>query len=336
MAAMTTPLPPPTSAVLRVAFVTVAALMLLPQINAGISLLVGVIFALTLGNPFSTHMRRLTQKMLAISVVGLGAGMNLLTVARVGLSGIGYTIFTIAGTIALGYALGRLFKVPETITLLVSVGTAICGGSAIAAIAPVLQAEEHDISVALGIVFMLNALALLVFPPLGHALGLSALQFGLWGGLAIHDTSSVVGATLQFGRNAVEMATTVETGTTVKLARALWIVPLTVLFSLWQQRRRGGAATQKPKRPWFILGFVLAAAVATYGPAYVSQVSVWAKGVEFVAKRVLVLTLFFIGASLTRRTLAAVGLRPFVLGVALWLLVSTLTLGGINAGLIHL
>ncbi len=314
----------------RLAFGLVACFTLFPPCNAGTSLLAGVLFALVLGNPFQKSMRALTQKLLALSVVGLGAGMNLVTVAHVGLHGMGYTIVTIAGTLAVGWMFGQLLRVPRVITLLIAVGTAICGGSAIAAVAPVLQAEEHDISVALGIVFMLNAMALWVFPPLGHALHMGPEQFGLWGALAIHDTSSVVGATSQFGTDALQI------GTTVKLARALWIVPITLLLAAWQRQRLGRQVGASPKRPWFIAGFLVAAAVATYGPSYVPWLSTVMPKIEFVARRSLVMTLFFIGASLNRATLRAVGLRPFVLGVTLWVVVAALTLSAIGARWVQL
>jgi uncharacterized integral membrane protein (TIGR00698 family) len=212
---------------------------------------------------------------------------------------------------------------------LISVGTAICGGSAIAAMVPVLRPKEHEASVALATVFLLNALALFVFPAVGHAVHLSDSQFGLWAALAIHDTSSVVGAAVAWGGKAVDIATT------IKLARALWIVPLTLAAGVWQARRSGPLASENPekakaKRPWFILGFIVAAALVTYVPLLQPA----GRFVQACAKQALVVTLFFIGAGLTRASLRAVGARPLVLGVSLWVLVAGASLLAIASGVI--
>jgi len=257
--------------------------------------------------------------------MGLGAGMDLRVVGRVGLHGIGYTVVGITVALGAGLLLGRALRTERDTSILLSAGTAICGGSAIAALAPVLRAEQHQVSVALGVVFLLNAVALLIFPPIGHVLDLSQVQFGLWGALAIHDTSSVVGATLQYGHQALEV------GTTVKLTRALWIVPLTLAVGAVVARGARERSGQRPKRPWFILGFLAAAALATYVPSLHSA----AGAVSEVARRTLVATLFLIGANLTRDTLRTVGFRPLVQGVTLWAVVGTGTLGAILAGLIR-
>jgi uncharacterized integral membrane protein (TIGR00698 family) len=285
-----------------------ALLCCFPFVSTGLGLLLGLALALTLGNPYLPLTRKATAKLLPLSVVGLGAGMNLGVVARVGLHGVGYTVLGIATALLLGTLLTRFLKVSGTVGALISVGTAICGGSAIAAMVPVLRPKEHEASVALATVFLLNALALFVFPVVGHAVHLSDSQFGLWAALAIHDTSSVVGAAVAWGGKAVEIATT------IKLARALWIVPLTVAAGYWQQRRSGQASTEKPRRPWFILGFVVAAAVVTYIPILQPAGHL----LQAVAKQALVVTLFFIGAGLTRTSLRSVGARPLVLGVSLW------------------
>jgi uncharacterized integral membrane protein (TIGR00698 family) len=298
---------------------------LLGLLSSSAALVCGVVLGVALGNPLISRTRSLTSSLLALSVMGLGAGMDLRVVGRVGLHGIGYTVVGITVALSVGLLLGRMLQTERNTSLLLSAGTAICGGSAIAALAPVLKAEQHEVSVALGVVFLLNAIALVLFPPIGHVLDLSQAQFGLWSALAIHDTSSVVGSTLQYGRQALEV------GTTVKLTRALWIVPLTVVVGVAVARGAGERSEERPKRPWFILGFLAAAALATYVPALHST----AGAVSEVARRTLVATLFLIGANLTRDTLRMVGLRPLVQGVTLWAVVGTGTLGAILAGLIR-
>lgn len=292
-----------------------AVLAMLPFTPAAMALLAGTALALLGGNPYQQFTRKWTHNLLALSVVGLGAGMNLRTVAKAGLHGLGYTVLSISFTVSLGLWLSRRFKVNRDTGLLVTIGTAICGGSAIAAVAPVIQAEEHEVTVALATVFLLNAVALFLFPPIGHMSHLSQDGFGLWAALAIHDTSSVVGAGLAYGPRALEVATT------VKLARALWIVPVSLAIgALWNRR---GTQTSKGngKKPWFILGFVIAAALATYVP----QLHAPGLLLAGIAKQGLVLTLFLIGANLTREAVRKVGARPFLLGVSLWLMVSSVS-----------
>jgi uncharacterized integral membrane protein (TIGR00698 family) len=301
-----------------------AALCLLPFVSTGMGLLLGLVLALAFGNPYLAWTRKATHTLLAVSVVGLGAGMDLRVVARVGAHGILYTVLGIASALTLGALLTRLFKVSRDVGTLITVGTAICGGSAIAAVVPVLRPKEHEVSVALATVFLLNAVALFVFPPIGHAVGLTDAQFGLWSALAIHDTSSVVGAAVAWGGKAVEIATT------VKLARALWIVPLTLAIGQWHRRTSGAAASGKARRPWFIAGFVAAAALVTYVPGLQHAGHL----VASASKQALVLTLFFIGASLTRSSLRAVGARPLALGVALWIAMAGLSLAAIAGHLI--
>ena len=296
-----------------------AALCAFPFVSTGAGLLLGLVLALAFGNPYLARTRDLTRTLLALSVVGLGAGMDLRVVARVGAHGLVYTVAGIALALALGALFTRLFAVGRNVGTLISVGTAICGGSAIAAVVPVLRPREHETSVALGTVFLLNAVALFAFPAIGHALGLGDAQFGLWSALAIHDTSSVVGAAVSWGGKAVEIATT------VKLARALWIVPLTLAVAFWHRRTSGEDARGKPRRPWFIAGFVAAAARATYVPGLRDACHLTAA----IARQALVVTLFLIGASLTRSSIAAVGTRPLLLGVALWIAVASLSLGAI-------
>jgi len=281
----------------------------------------GLLIALSFGNPFLSRTQKSTSQLLAIAIVGLGCGMNLQTVAKVGLEGLGYTVTGITLTFLVGSLLGRILKVEKDTSLLISTGTAICGGSAIAAVASAIRPKNQDVSIALATVFCLNALGLLIFPPLGHYFGLDQNQFGLWSALAIHDTSSVVGSTLQYGETALKV------GTTVKLARALWIVPLTLFvgFSRSRQERSG-----KMKKPWFILGFLMTATLMTYVPA-LNPIGQW---VEWGAKRLMVLTLFLIGANLTRQTLKSVGFKPLLMGVVLWIIVASNVLSAILAGVI--
>jgi len=286
-----------------------AVACLLPWVSTGVGLLTGLVLALVFGNPYLTWTRPSVHRLLTLAVIGLGAGMDLRVVARVGLDGVGYTVAGIALCLTLGWLLAKALRVQGTTGLLISVGTAICGGSAIAAVVPVVRAKENEASVALGTVFLLNAVALFVFPAVGRALSLGESQFGLWAALAIHDTSSVVGAAVAYGGKAVEVATT------VKLARALWIVPLTLAIAFFYRRTTGEAAQGKAKRPWFILGFVLAAALVTYVPVLAPAGQL----VSVVSKQALVLTLFLIGSNLTRQALQAVGLRPFLQGVLLWI-----------------
>ncbi len=311
-----------------------ALLALTPLVSAAAALVAGAAIALLLGNPIQARTHAWTHRLLPLAVVGLGAEMNLGTVARVGLHGLGYTAISLTLVMGLGLLLGRYLKVDSEAGLLISIGTAICGGSAIAAAAPVLRARPHQVSVALATVFLLNAVALVVFPPIGHLAHLGQDPFGLWAALAIHDTSSVVGAGLAYGPRALEVATT------VKLARALWIVPMTLGLGVMMARRQRMAeasgseletgASLPVKKPWFIGGFLLVAALVTWIPV------LHAPGhyVAVAAHHVLVLTLFLIGAGLSREALKAVGFRPFLQGLLLWLLVGSLGLGAVKLGLL--
>ncbi len=301
----------------RALYLAAAASTLHPAFSSGAALLLGMAIALGPGNPFAAQGRRWAPLFLQASVVGLGAGMNLEAVGSVGLQGIGYTFIGIAATLGTGAVLGRALRVGPNTALLVSSGTAICGGSAIAAVASTIGAKAGEIAVALATVFVLNASALLFFPYLGHALGLDETQFGLWSALSIHDTSSVVGASLQYGPRALEVATT------VKLARTLWILPLAALIGIVRIRGSGAA---RAKKPWFILGFVGASALVTLVPVLQPAGSAVAWG----ARRALVLTLFLIGGGLTRSTLREVGARPFLQGMLLWALVGVATLSAIR------
>jgi uncharacterized integral membrane protein (TIGR00698 family) len=251
--------------------------------------------------------------------------MNLAVIWKVGLGGVGYTVAGIAFTFALGLWLARRAALPRDLGLLITSGTAICGGSAIAAVAGVLRPRQEETTVALATVFMLNALALVTFPALGHALGFSQHQFGLWAALAIHDTSSVVGAGSAYGPEALAVATT------VKLARALWIAPMALAIGWAVARGGAGRPAGKVAVPWFIFGFIAAAALVSFVPGLAD----YGHTVAAVARRALVVTLFLIGANLSKSALRAVGWRPLAVGLALWVCVSTATAGAILAGWIR-
>jgi uncharacterized integral membrane protein (TIGR00698 family) len=310
------------SPVLRLIFPLVASASLLPFVSPAIALLVGIVIALTLGNPYPLTTARFVTPLLQISVIGLGAGMNLIEVGRVGMHGFLYTVIGIALTLIIGLSLGWLFRTKRDTSLLITVGTAICGGSAIAAVAPAIRAKNDDVSVALATVFFLNAVALLVFPPIGHHLGLGQMQFGVWSALAIHDTSSVVGAAMQYGAYALEIATT------IKLTRALWIVPVTLAIGMVWNRGSTVTGEGKTKRPWFILGFLAAAALVTWIPVLKPSGRI----VFVCSQRLLVVTLFLIGSGLSRNALQAVGRRPIIQGFLLWVVVGTGTLSAILLG----
>ncbi len=302
-----------------------AVASLLPWTPPWAALLGGTVLALTLGNPCASAASRTSRWLLQLAVVGLGAGVNLGIVARVGLQGLGYTLAGLAVTFALGALLARFLGVGAKVAALVCAGTGICGGSAIAAAAPAIGAEPEETSAALAVVFLLNGVALLVFPPLGSLLGMGAHPFGLWCALAIHDTSSVTGAALTHGREALLVATT------VKLARALWIVPVALALGAWFRKRGAGqGAAGAPRLPWFIAGFVAMSALFTFVP--VLQPAAPAVGV--VARAMLTLTLYLIGTGLSRAVLQRVGLRPLVLALSLWILVGSLSLAAIMGGLV--
>jgi uncharacterized integral membrane protein (TIGR00698 family) len=308
-------------AIARILIPTVAVLCFLPVMESAWSLLAGVVIAVLLENPYPT--KKYVHPLLGLAVAGLGAGMNLETVAKVGLQGIGTTFVSISAVCLFGFLLMQILKIEKEVGILITIGTAICGGSAIAAVTPVMRAKHHSVSVALGIVFILNAVALLIFPSLGHYFSMSQQSFGLWSALAIHDTSSVVGATVTYGKIAAEI------GTTVKLARALWIVPVTLIFGFFWKKPDGDSGAPA-KKPWFIAWFVIAAALVTWIP----ELQTAGHWVEFMAKRVLVLTLFFIGLGLSKETLKTVGVRPFLMGMILWAVVGSVSLFLIQKGFI--
>lgn len=289
-------------------------------ISPPLALVLGIVFGLSFPHPFPVGSRKAARFLLQASVVGLGFGMNLHEVIRIGSSGFVYTFLGIGFALLAGRLLGKVLKVRDVPSFLISIGTAICGCSAIAAVGPITEASEDEMAVSLGTVFLLNSVALLLFPTIGLLLGLTQIKFGLWAALAIHDTSSVVGAAAKYGSEALAIATT------VKLARALWIVPIAVATALMTRRRT------RITWPWFILFFCVAAVFNTYLPAGIfvyGWLTVW-------AKIGLVVTLYLIGAGISRATLKQVGPQPLIQGTLLWLLVAVGSLWSIRLGWISL
>lgn len=296
---------------LKQALVAGAGLTLLAfNAPSWLALVAGGVFATLLPEARPVHLKQLTNWTLQLGVVALGAGMNLAEVWQVGSTGGAITALSLTVTLVAGFGLARLLGVSRDAGLLISVGTVICGGSAIASVASVIKPKAEDTTVALGVVFMLNAVGLLLFPVLGHAMGLSEEVFGRWAALAIHDTSSVVGAGRAYGVTALEIATT------TKLARALWVVPLTLVIAALRRNRSEG--WRKVKWPWFIVGFIAVSAAFTWipGSAIVAPI------ISALGGRALMLALFWVGLSLSPSTLRAVGMRPLWLALLLWTLVS--------------
>ena len=274
-----------------------------------VALFLGLAFALLCGQAYPAFNKKVSKKLLQYSVVGLGFGMNLHASLASGKEGMMFTIVSVVGTMVMGMLIGRkLLKMNRDTSYLISSGTAICGGSAIAAVGPVIKAKDSDMSVALATIFVLNAIALFVFPVLGQWLGLTQQEFGTWAAIAIHDTSSVVGAGAAYGEEALQVATT------IKLTRALWIIPLALVTSFIFK-----SEGKKVSIPWFILWFIVAILINTYLLDAVPQVG---KAISGLARKGLIITMFFIGASLSTNVLKAVGLKPLVQGVLLWLVIS--------------
>jgi len=289
-------------------------------ISAPIALFAGLVYGMTLSNPFPDQSKYVAKFLLQASVVALGFGMNLHAVLQAGRSGFVYTAGSISVAMLLGLALGHMIQVSRKSAFLISTGTAICGGSAIAAVGPIADANEEEMAVALGTVFVLNSIALFVFPQLGYLFGMSQEQFGLWAALAIHDTSSVVGAAAKYGVQALQIATT------IKLARALWIVPLCFLTAVVMKSKA------RIQWPWFILFFCLAALLNTEIPSLSGAFG----ALNQVGKLGLTMTLFLIGTGLNRQTLKKVGFRPLLQGLVLWIMVGCGTFLLIRSNWIHL
>ncbi|EJX00825.1 protein belonging to Uncharacterized protein family UPF0324 [gut metagenome] len=284
-----------------------------------VALFVGLVYALLCGQAHPKFNKKVSKYLLQYSVVGLGFGMNLQASLASGKEGMEFTIISVIGTMLIGMLLGyKLLKVDRDTSYLISSGTAICGGSAIAAVGPVLKAKDSEMSVALATIFVLNAIALFIFPVLGHLLGLDQQQFGTWAAIAIHDTSSVVGAGAAYGEEALKVATT------IKLTRALWIIPLALVTSFIF---KGNG--KKISIPWFILYFIVAILLNTY---VLDGVPALGQAVSDLARKGLIITMFFIGASLSRDVLKQVGLKPLVQGVLLWIVISVSSLAYILWG----
>ena len=282
-------------------------------ITPPVVLFIGLVFALLCGQTYPTFNKNISKKLLQYSVIGLGFGMNLQASLASGKEGMLFTIISVVGTLLIGMFIGcKILKLNRNTSYLISSGTAICGGSAIAAVGPIIKAKDTDMSMALATVFILNAIGLFLFPILGHWLGLSQQDFGTWAAIAIHDTSSVVGAGAAYGEEALQVATT------IKLTRALWIIPLALVTSVIF-RSEG----KKISIPWFILFFIVAILINTYLLADYPQVGKFIAG---IARKGLIITMFFIGASLSVDVIKSVGIRPLLQGVLLWIIISAASL----------
>ncbi|MDO4320595.1 MAG: putative sulfate exporter family transporter [Bacteroidales bacterium] len=302
----------------KIVYVALIALILfplpvlgLPNVTAPIALLAGLIFAFAFENPFPKFNKKTSKYLLQVAVVCLGFNMNLQESLRSGAEGMMFTVVSVIGVMVLGVMIGYWLHINRKTAYLISSGTAICGGSAIAAVGPVLKAGSDEMAVSLGVIFILNSIALFVFPPIGHMLDMSQTQFGTWAAIAIHDTSSVVGAGEVYGEVAL------QTATLIKLTRALWIIPL-AFATMFIFRDKSG----KISIPWFIFIFVLAMVVNTYValPGGFVSTMVW------IARRGMVVTLFMIGASLSLKMIKSVGVKPMLLAVALWIVISLTSL----------
>lgn len=307
----------------RIIYIALIALIVLPldriglpNISAPIALLCGLIFAFTFENPYPAFNKKTSKYLLQVAVVCLGFNMNLQESLKSGADGMMFTVVSVIGVMAMGVLFGYWLRINRKTAYLISSGTAICGGSAIAAVGPVLKADTDEMAVSLGVIFILNSIALFIFPPIGHMLDMTQTQFGTWAAIAIHDTSSVVGAGEVYGEVAL------QTATLIKLTRALWIIPL-AFATMFIFRDKSG----KISIPWFIFIFVLAMVANTYLPlpdAFVSTM-VW------IARRGMVVTLFMIGASLSLKMISSVGVRPLLLAVALWIVISLSSLAVVQA-----
>ena len=293
---------------LQLLFLALAVLSFSPLVSPPIALLFGILFVNIFGKVLETD--RFVKKLLQYSIIGLGFGINLKTAIEAGSQGFLFTVSTIALVMIFGLLLAKILKIDKTIAQLISAGTAICGGSAIAAVAPILKANSKQTSVALGIVFVLNAVALFIFPEIGHFFNLSQNQFGIWSAIAIHDTSSVVGAASKYGNEALQIATT------VKLARALWIIPLAFLISIFTK------SEGKIKIPYFIGFFVLAILAGTYLPFLQNFNTI----ISEISRDTLKVALFLIGAGLSLQNLKNIGIKPLLLGIILWIFISSISL----------
>lgn len=284
---------------------------LLPFVSPAIALFMGLLLGFTVGNLYTKQSSKASKHLLQFAVVGLGFGMNLHESLQSGKEGMLFTIVSVVGVLAIGYWLGRRMLLDTKTSYLISSGTAICGGSAIAAVAPIIKASPNQMSISLGTVFILNAIALFIFPPIGRFLELTQEQFGMWAAIAIHDTSSVVGAGAAYGRKALEVATM------VKLTRALWIIPISIATTFFFKQKES-----KVKIPWFIFFFILAMIVNTVFNLPLGFTSF----ITMLSKRGMTVTLFLIGSGLSIKTIKTVGAKPLILGVTLWIVIGVASL----------
>ncbi|MCT4085816.1 putative sulfate exporter family transporter [Elizabethkingia anophelis] len=291
----------------KILFFVLLIFCVTPFVEPPLALILGFVVSFFIGHPYIKHNSFAAKYLLQFSVVGLGFGMNLTEAIKVGKEGLIFTVASIFFTLIVGLIIGRYLKINKSTSTLISGGTAICGGSAIAALAPVINAKDEDISVAMACIFILNALALLIFPVIGHQLNMSQDQFGLWSAIAIHDTSSVIGSAQKYGEEALKIATT------VKLERALWIIPVSILLSVLNK-----GSVKKIKIPYFILGFIGAILLAYYFP----QIRPFSEIMVFTAKKALNITLFLIASGLSISSIKKVGVKPLVQGVLLWIFIS--------------
>lgn len=296
-------------------FAAAAALSVITP-NPAVGLALGLAIALTVGNPAQKETSAASKKLLQLSVILLGFGMRFDAVLKVGFASLWVTLISISATLAIGSTLGKVFGIERRLAVLLSSGTAICGGSAIAAMAPAISASSVETGVAMAVIFLLNGIALFLFPPLGHLIGLTQEQFGFWAALAIHDTSSVVGAASIYGAAALAI------GATVKLTRALWILPVSYLGA------RLAKSEAKAKFQWFLLGFLLAALVRSLAPQFGA---LWDAG-SLVGKHMMTGTLFLIGGGLGRAELKKIGAKPLVMAAVLWCIISCLSLAAVKLG----
>ena len=286
------------------------------NISPALALLIGLLYAMVFNNPFPKFNTKASKYLLQASVVGLGFGMNIIESLKSGYDGLIFTIVSVFGVMILGVTIGYLLHINRKTSYLIASGTAICGGSAIAAVGPVIKANENEMAISLGVIFILNAIALFIFPPIGHYFNLTETQFGTWAAIAIHDTSSVVGAGEAFG------ATALQTATLIKLTRALWIIPLALITMMFFRDK-----SRKISIPWFIFLFIIAMIINTYCylPQEISKSIIW------LAKRGLVITLFMIGASLSISSIKNVGFKPLLLAIALWIIIGISSFFVVNA-----
>lgn len=292
-------------------------------LGAGVSvapwfaLFLGIVFALVFECPYPKFNKKTSKYLLQASVVGLGFGMNLTESLKSGSEGMMFTIVSVFGVMIIGVLCGYWLKLNRKTAYLISSGTAICGGSAIAAVGPVVKADDHEMAVSLGVVFVLNAIALFIFPPIGAFFDMTATQFGTWAAIAIHDTSSVVGAgdaysNMLAAKGVANAGEALKIATLIKLTRALWIIPLALITMVIFRDKNS-----KISIPWFIFLFILAMVINTYLPLP----SALTATLVYLAKKGLVLTLFLIGAGLSVKMIKAVGVKPFVLAVLLWIVI---------------